>query len=323
MSPLYEPRCCCCRRSTCLFHPDAPRPATPHAHAHADRGQRHHDAGRRPEQRAHLHGLKIVEVACLVGRPHHPQPSDRRGVPHPAVHQSELHLHRPAEQAFLRLVNSRTWTLGIIDGVTESLALEGLEPNANAEIAAWLGRIPRRLARTGAATAVIDHVAKNPELRGRWAIGAQHKLAGVDGCSIIVELLSPLSRADNEPVTGRARLVVAKDRPGWVRQVSTESKIFGTLEITAFPDHSVDAQIVTDANLDAYGDLEIVAEIAHHLTTYGRDSESRILRHLPHPEALLIDAIRWMVDNDWIIPEKKGNSMTYDLTAHGRTEMEQ
>ena len=37
----------------------------------------------------------------------------------------------------------------------------------------------RPIAAAGAAVVLIDHVAKDKEKRGRYAIGAQHKLAGV------------------------------------------------------------------------------------------------------------------------------------------------
>ena len=79
------------------------------------------------------------------------------------------------------------WDLVVIDGVTESMALEGFNLNDNTDAADWQRRLPKYAARTtGAPVACIDHVTKSSENRGRWAIGAQHKLAGTSGVTFAV-----------------------------------------------------------------------------------------------------------------------------------------
>jgi hypothetical protein len=67
--------------------------------------------------------------------------------------------------------------LAVLDGITEALTLHGLDLASNGDVAAWLDLLPRPLARTGAAVLTIDHVVKDRENRGRYAIGAQHKAA--------------------------------------------------------------------------------------------------------------------------------------------------
>lgn len=123
---------------------------------------------------------------------------------------------RPAgaeRDAFARLL-ARHYTLAVIDGVTESVVLDGVESKDNDAIAAWIKRLPRRLARrTGAAVVCIDHVAKNTETRGRFAIGGQHKIAGLDGAAYLVEPIEPLGRG----ICGSLKMSVAKDRQGGVR----------------------------------------------------------------------------------------------------------
>lgn len=104
-------------------------------------------------------------------------------------------------------------TLVVLDGVTEAFGLEGLDPDRNRDAAAWITRVPRRiLAATGAAVLMVDHVTKSREGRGRWAIGAQHKLAAVAAAYALDVIERP---ARDRP--GVAKIAIAKDRHGAVR----------------------------------------------------------------------------------------------------------
>ena len=84
-------------------------------------------------------------------------------------------------------------------------------------IAVWQRRLPKRIASTGAAVGCVDHLSKNRDGQGRYAIGGQHKLAGVTGATYRFTVSKPLRRALSEPMTGRVTISVEKDRPGWVR----------------------------------------------------------------------------------------------------------
>jgi predicted transcriptional regulator len=225
-----------------------------------------------------------------------------------------------ADMAFVDTLSQRTFALAILDGVTESLAIERLDPNDNAEIADWLGRLPRRLALTGAATVVIDHVTKAPDTRGRFAIGAQHKLAGLDGVAYGMQIIRPLARADTEPVTGTSRIVVSKDRPGWVRAKCIDEKIIGTLEVTSYPDGGTTAAITIDLTT-AEPPLAIVSEVMKVLGTFGgEDTEAHLVKHCDYNESEVIEAVRWLLDAEWIEPDKRGNSTVYRLTDKGKKE---
>jgi hypothetical protein len=58
----------------------------------------------------------------------------------------------------------------------------------------------------------VDHVVKDRDGRGRYAIRAQHKLAGMTGVQYLFEVCQPLSRGRD----GVARLYVQRDKPGGV-----------------------------------------------------------------------------------------------------------
>lgn len=104
--------------------------------------------------------------------------------------------------------------LVILDGVTEAMTTHGFDLNSNADSALFQGLLPRWIADHGPAVVMIDHVVKDKEKQDRFALGAQHKLAGIDGVAYIVKMLQPFSRGKR----GLAKVEIAKDRPGHVRE---------------------------------------------------------------------------------------------------------
>ena len=110
---------------------------------------------------------------------------------------------------------SEAYALAVVDGVTDALGLDKASTKDTDEVAAWMRRMPRRIAkRTGAAVIAIDHVTKDPDSRGRFAIGSQAKMAGIDGAAFVIEPDGPLG----EGLVGEVVLRVAKDRPGSLRR---------------------------------------------------------------------------------------------------------
>jgi DnaB-like helicase N terminal domain/AAA domain len=114
---------------------------------------------------------------------------------------------------------AREPALVVIDGQTEALTIHGFDLADNADIARWLEKLARPATRAGAAVVLIDHVVKNKEQRGRYAIGAQHKLAGID-VAYSLEVVEPFGRGKD----GKVRVRVEKDRPGHVRPFEGEDK---------------------------------------------------------------------------------------------------
>jgi hypothetical protein len=115
-------------------------------------------------------------------------------------------------EAFHELLGSRTFALVVVDGLTEGYGLLGLDINSNDDAAKFLAAIPRPAAAAGAAVLEIDHVGRNKDARGRYSIGAQHKLAGV-AVAYGTDVIKTLSRT----TPGLIKLKVDKDRHGHVR----------------------------------------------------------------------------------------------------------
>lgn len=121
----------------------------------------------------------------------------------------------PADWAlYAGLLGELSPSVVVLDGLTEALSLHGLDMNSNADVAVLSNLILRPIANLGPALVILDHVTKDTTSRGRWAIGAQHKLAVVDGASYGLEVIRPIVRDGD----GLVRVVVTKDRPGHVRR---------------------------------------------------------------------------------------------------------
>lgn len=119
-----------------------------------------------------------------------------------------------SERDAWRAMLAQGYALAIIDGVTDSVGMFGFSSKDNDELSTWQRVFPDTIARrTGAAVVSIDHVTKDGEGRGRFAIGAQAKMAGLTGAAYTVEVLEPLGLG----LRGVVVLRVAKDRPGQVR----------------------------------------------------------------------------------------------------------
>lgn len=120
----------------------------------------------------------------------------------------------PHEREAIAALLGKPYALAVIDGVTEALGIFGASTKDNDDITAFMRLLPRTVARlTGAAVVLVDHVTKDSEGRGRFAIGGQAKMAALDGAAYVVEVVDALGRGRRGVVVLR----VAKDRPGGVR----------------------------------------------------------------------------------------------------------
>lgn len=124
-------------------------------------------------------------------------------------------------------------TLAVVDGVTEAMTMHGLDTNSNSDAAKFGRMLPRRLADAGAASVSLDHVTKSIEGRGRYSLGAVHKLNALDGAAYVLENRDSFGVG----ITGRSTIKIAKDRPGQLRRHAVTSSgglhLFGDLVMTS------------------------------------------------------------------------------------------
>lgn len=148
--------------------------------------------------------------------------------------RAHLHYARPQRgvdspaQALLAAEHDRLLPAFVaIDGVTEAMMTQGLEIDGQTDVAKFCDLLPRFIARLagehedGPAVLLIDHVAKDKENRGRFQIGAQHKLAGISGAAYTLDRVKPFVIGGH----GIARISIAKDRHSLVRSHATGDHI--------------------------------------------------------------------------------------------------
>lgn len=121
------------------------------------------------------------------------------------------------------LLDGRTYDLCLIDNFTDAFtaASRGESSNDADAVAAFMRRLPKRIAATGAAVLLLDHVTKSSEQRGRWAAGSHMKLAGLSGAVYYLEKLRHLAPGQ----IGSSRLKLSKDRSGGVRRLLQGGKV--------------------------------------------------------------------------------------------------
>lgn len=105
-------------------------------------------------------------------------------------------------------------TLATLDGVTEAMAVHGMDPLDNKDIASFGRKFPRWISKLGPAFVSLDHVTKSVEGRGRYSIGGVHKLNGLDGAAYTMENRSSFGVG----LTGKSTVIIAKDRPAQLRR---------------------------------------------------------------------------------------------------------
>jgi hypothetical protein len=99
----------------------------------------------------------------------------------------------------------------VLDSMAGALALHDLDPNSARDVEKFSQSVIDPLRSQGAATFTLDHVTKNRDTRGRFATGSERKV-GVTDVHLGIEALQTFGRGR----TGRAKIVVHKDRLGWL-----------------------------------------------------------------------------------------------------------
>lgn len=218
----------------------------------------------------------------------------------------------PPERAELfALLSDLNPDLVVIDGVAEALARDGLSEDSATDFVGWVERLPRPIARTGAAVLLLDHVAKDKENQGRWARGTGAKLGVIDGASYHVKVATPFSRRRS----GIIRLVIAKDRPGGVGAVGE------TAAIAYVDPHADGARVVVrlepdtgDRSVaDAWRPTVLMRRVSEELERSGQAVMVRTLKSLVHSEKpkLLEEAIGRLEQEGYIARTKLGRSVAY------------
>jgi hypothetical protein len=128
-----------------------------------------------------------------------------------------FHYFRPDtpinDAGFANITGIGDVSMCIIDAVTESMAVSGLDGRNENEVATWYNDFPKKLARAGMGVVLIDHTPQDNHQR---QIGSQHKKSAVDGVSYTAQPVHPFVKGQ----LGHLRIRVAKDKIGTIRQAA-------------------------------------------------------------------------------------------------------
>jgi hypothetical protein len=109
-------------------------------------------------------------------------------------------------------IASRGIRLFVVDAFNGILNLHGLDPGSTSDIETFWREIATPITEAGAAPALLDHVTKNADSRGKYAYGSERKASGAIvhiGFQVVGE---PLKRGG----TGKTLMRTHKDRPGFL-----------------------------------------------------------------------------------------------------------
>jgi hypothetical protein len=168
----------------------------------------------------------------------------------------------------LELVTEIRARLAVFDSFNATLALQGLDPSSTTDVERFWRRTDP-LAQAQVAVAVLDHVVKNPEARGKYSYGSERKHSGAE-VHLGMATMEHIVRGK----TGRSRLTVNKDRAGYHRDNPP-----GIFRLASDPETGlVKALLVPDESRDADGGFRpttLMEKISRYLELFPSESKSR------------------------------------------------
>ena len=214
------------------------------------------------------------------------------------------------------ILESGSAELIIIDGVTESLTMWGGETKDNDAITRWMRIFPRTVATaSGAAVVLIDHITKNAETRGRFAIGGQAKLATIDGAAYLVEPLEALAPGRVGSLTMR----VTKDRPGYIRKIAgmwrksdrtQEAAVFVIDSTRPLMQYAITVPLIED-ELEANKEFKKSKEIVEFVHNHPGCTRRLIQEGVAGSKDAIGERISDLITGGWI--DNKGNDRSFIL----------
>jgi hypothetical protein len=119
----------------------------------------------------------------------------------------------PATPSRLKVLVDLQPQLVVIDAAAGAYQAEGLDDNKRADVERFSRLYVGAFWLAGIATIIIDHVVKNIEGRGKFAIGSERKLGSSD-VHLGFDTIQPISRG----TSGRYKLTTHKDRGGCLKR---------------------------------------------------------------------------------------------------------
>ena len=129
-----------------------------------------------------------------------------------------------SEQNIADACRDRDVAVAVLDSTGEALSVDGVQPNADDEIAKWFRGCARYLAdEIGAAVVLLDHVVKSKAAsrNSDFASGSHRKRAAINGAAYFLDVIHAPSR-DHD---GTFKLLTRKCRFGWRKHGSIACEV--------------------------------------------------------------------------------------------------
>jgi hypothetical protein len=170
------------------------------------------------------------------------------------------------------MLEARQPTLICIDAFIGALDLHGCDPNSGQDVERFYRSVVNPLRAHGAAIVILDHLPKDKENRGKFAIGSERKVGAAD-VHLRFDVTEPFGRGK----TGRANLTTKKDRPGYLSRPRAAE-----LELASDPDTNDISHTLTisEASSEPHTDLRptvLMEKISRYLESQDGQAVSRAI----------------------------------------------
>jgi len=205
-------------------------------------------------------------------------------------------------EEFLAVLHDTKPTLATLDGVTEAMTLHGLNPLDNVDIARFDSTVVKHFTTTGAAELSLDHVTKDRDGRGKYALGGVHKLNIVSGAGYILDNRNPFGIG----IKGVSTVRIAKDRPGQLRaNAATGSNNlhwYGDLVVDSSGDDLAEVCIYPPIQQgEEFRPTIYMARIMEELTKRGELKSQNLVETAVRGKATVIrEALRWLILDGYV-----------------------
>ena len=254
--------------------------------------------------------MKQGRDAVLIDYEDHPTSQiarlEQMNIPRATILQHLIYLQpserwtKQSEKNLSDACHDKDIAIAVLDSTGEALAIDGVQPNADDEIAKWFRGCARFLANeVGAAVVLLDHVVKS---RGQsrnsdFASGSHRKRAAVNGAAYFIDVIQAPSR-DND---GAFKLITRKCRFGWRKH--------GTVACEVSMKNQVDFRV--DFGLKAVAEVQRTAsglpkytwymeKVSQFLETNNSPmSKTKILAGVKRNERLTLTAISTLIEQGY------------------------
>lgn len=184
--------------------------------------------------------------------------------------------------------------LVVIDAAAGAYELQNLDDNKRQDVETFARLYVRAFWSVGIATIVLDHVTKNTDGRGRFAIGSERKIGGAD-VHLGFEAVKAISRGHN----GVLKVTTHKDRFGHLPR-----PVAATLRLASDPDtHAISWTLeasADDTEDDGWKPTQLMEKVSRHLEqTPDPQSRSEITRSVRGKKAYVLSAIDHLVTDGY------------------------